>query len=337
MKIMNFFKIAFLISIVCLIVTDANAGLRAVSGVSPGNGVPGGTDGQMQYNNNGSFGGVSKVPLSKGGTNADLGATGGTSYVLQQSSTGAAVTVGQLATSDLSDFLNDNTNSNMFSSFAFPSSITTANNDTAFGNYALQQVTTGGGETLMGSSAGYNITTGNQNTGIGNGALGNVTTGIGNTAIGDFISGGTLVTGNYNILIGKQSSVTGSGAVNQIAIGYQTTAPADNTAIIGNSSTTDIYFGDNTAVLHAVGTNITGTAASLTAGLATATVSQTGTGTTYATSASPTFTGTLTAAAITSTNASTHAGQATCWTTSGVIGYCTSVVGVGGACSCTGL
>ena len=36
-------------------------------------------------------------------------------------------------------------------------------------------------------------------------------------------------------------------------------------------------------------------------------------------------------------NASTHAGQATCWTTNGQIGYCTSVVGAGGACTCTGL
>ena len=36
-------------------------------------------------------------------------------------------------------------------------------------------------------------------------------------------------------------------------------------------------------------------------------------------------------------NASAHAGQATCWTTSGQIGYCTTVVSSGGACTCTGL
>ena len=36
-------------------------------------------------------------------------------------------------------------------------------------------------------------------------------------------------------------------------------------------------------------------------------------------------------------NASTHAGQATCWTTNGQIGYCTTAVGAGGACTCTGL
>lgn len=43
------------------------------------------------------------VPLNKGGTNADLSATGGTSEVLRQSSSGAAITVSQLAASDLSN------------------------------------------------------------------------------------------------------------------------------------------------------------------------------------------------------------------------------------------
>lgn len=44
-----------------------------------------------------------KVGLAYGGTNADLSGTGGTSFVLKQSSTGAAITVGQLAASDLSN------------------------------------------------------------------------------------------------------------------------------------------------------------------------------------------------------------------------------------------
>jgi hypothetical protein len=41
--------------------------------------------------------------LARGGTNADLSATGGAHQVLRQSSSGAAVTVGQLASTDLSD------------------------------------------------------------------------------------------------------------------------------------------------------------------------------------------------------------------------------------------
>lgn len=47
-----------------------------------------------------------KVGLAYGGTNADLSATGGVSYVLRQSSVGAAVTVSQLAASDLSNGTN---------------------------------------------------------------------------------------------------------------------------------------------------------------------------------------------------------------------------------------
>ncbi len=41
--------------------------------------------------------------LSHGGTNADLSATGGTSQVLKQVSSGAAITVAQLAAADLSN------------------------------------------------------------------------------------------------------------------------------------------------------------------------------------------------------------------------------------------
>jgi len=41
------------------------------------------------------------LALARGGTNADLSATGGTNQVLQQSSAGAAITVGQLANSNL--------------------------------------------------------------------------------------------------------------------------------------------------------------------------------------------------------------------------------------------
>lgn len=46
---------------------------------------------------------ATKVGLLYGGTNADLSATGGTSQVLKQASSGAAITVGQLAASDLSN------------------------------------------------------------------------------------------------------------------------------------------------------------------------------------------------------------------------------------------
>lgn len=46
---------------------------------------------------------ATKIGLAYGGTNADLSATGGTSQVLKQTSSGANITVGQLAASDLSN------------------------------------------------------------------------------------------------------------------------------------------------------------------------------------------------------------------------------------------
>lgn len=45
---------------------------------------------------------VATIPLLRGGTNANLSATGGTSQVLQQASAGANITVGQLASTDIS-------------------------------------------------------------------------------------------------------------------------------------------------------------------------------------------------------------------------------------------
>ena len=85
-------------------------------------GYPGGSSSEVQYNNGGSFGGItgattdgttltisdgtwngSIVGLSYGGTDSDLSATGGTSQVLMQTSTGASITVGQLSASDLSN------------------------------------------------------------------------------------------------------------------------------------------------------------------------------------------------------------------------------------------
>jgi len=49
-----------------------------------GNGTPGGSSGDIQYNNGGSFGGETLVPLANGGTNADLSASGSVTSLLAQ-------------------------------------------------------------------------------------------------------------------------------------------------------------------------------------------------------------------------------------------------------------
>lgn len=84
------------------------------------------------------------------------------------------------------------------------------------------------------------------------------------------------------------------------------TSTATTNATLPAGTTTLLYSGGDAGTPSAlVGTNITGTAAGLTAGLATDTVTKTGTGSTYATSASPTFTGTVNTAAITASGVST--------------------------------
>ncbi len=240
-----------------LTLTQAGAVYKSSSntGGGGGGGTPGGSNGQIQYNNNGAFGGVTLVALNHGGTNADLSATGGASYVLQQSSVGAAVTVGQLGISDISGMYGSVPNSDIFVTNLLPFALT-GTGETAVGYGALSALTSGSNNTAVGESAGVNVSTGVQNSIFGLNAAPSLNAGSYNTIIGS-AAGNGLTSGTFNTLIGIQALAGSSSAVNQIALGYDAVAPANNTAIIGNSSVTDIYFGDNTAKLHADGSLLT--------------------------------------------------------------------------------
>lgn len=76
-------------------VADGVASFAVASSTSPG-----GSSGDIQYNNSGAFGGVAKVPLSKGGTNADLSASGGATQVLAQDA-GHVVSARDLIAADI--------------------------------------------------------------------------------------------------------------------------------------------------------------------------------------------------------------------------------------------
>lgn len=89
------------------------------------------------------------VPLANGGTNADLSATGGTSRVLKQTSTGAAVTVAQLACSDLS---NSTTSCSTANATANTASTLVARDGS--GNFAAGTVTAALTGTVTGSLVG---------------------------------------------------------------------------------------------------------------------------------------------------------------------------------------
>lgn len=92
-------QIVCLILLLCL----CSAPSMAQNSVNNGGGLPGGTNGQIQKNNSGIFGGITLIPLANGGANADLSGTGGTSQVLKQTSAGGNISVARLACADLSD------------------------------------------------------------------------------------------------------------------------------------------------------------------------------------------------------------------------------------------
>jgi hypothetical protein len=85
------------------------------------------------------------LALARGGTNADLSATGGASQVLKQVSAGAAITVGQLAASDLSNGVTGSgavvlATAPTITSLAMSGKITTYNNITTVGNGVPSEV-----------------------------------------------------------------------------------------------------------------------------------------------------------------------------------------------------
>src|SRR3990167_6192258 len=133
--------------------------------------------------------------------------------------------------------------------------ITTAGQCTFIGSLAGQSQTTTGNNTLIGYRAGASITTATANVIVGDWAGDGITTGNSNTLIGSDAGGllGTL--SRFNTIIGGDAGDNLSGSVNRnLIIGEGCDAPtasASNQLVIGN-----IIFG----------TNIDGTAATLSTG-----------------------------------------------------------------------
>lgn len=141
--------------------------------------------------------------------------------------------------------------------------------NTAVGVSALGQSITGGGNTAVGYSAmgnsasgdlntafGYYAlngqNTGSNNVGIGIASLSFLTTGSRNTMVGTisdpFGDGYPLIkTGNDNTIVGFNSGPSTVDTSNAIAIGSGVDVSASNRAVIGNSSTTDLYAGSESA------------------------------------------------------------------------------------------
>jgi len=168
---------------------------------SGGGGSPGGSSGQIQYNNAGAFGGDANFTISSGVV------TFGKDVVVN------TLTLGLGASSIAS---------NAGFGISVLAGITTGNYNLALGYEAMKTVTTGGHNIGIGYQAMYKSTGGGYNTGIGTNALSSITSGSGNHAIGSFC-GQTITTGANNVgmgdyaLGGNDGIMTSAGS--NVAIG----------------------------------------------------------------------------------------------------------------------
>ena len=122
----------------------------------------------------------------------------------------------------------------------------------AIGAFSGDALTVGGSNVLIGDYAGSGMVEDRNCVAIGRSALiqsngggsdGNPSD-TNNTAVGAF-AGDALTNGANNVFLGANTDGSGGSAVNQIVIGTGATGVGNNTAIIGNSSVTDVYMGDN--------------------------------------------------------------------------------------------
>jgi len=205
-------------------------------------------------------GGGSAASITVGTTTVSSGTSG---YILYDN----AGTLGNLATTGTGSVVllkfpvySDVGNANLIFGSSF-SSNTTGNGNVANGNAALYANTTGSYNTANGDNALYANTTGSYNTANGDNALYANTTGNSNIAIGLqsgwYLADGT--TGNINssnsVFEGNFTKAAAASDTNEIVIGYSAIGAGSNTAVIGNSSVTDVYLGSASAnaSLHAGG------------------------------------------------------------------------------------
>lgn len=129
-----------------------------------------------------------------------------------------------------------------YSAMGSAGTITTANDNTALGAFALQSLSTGDNNTALGPFALTAVTTGNLNTAVGSGA-GAATNGSGNTLVGA-TAGSTLT----------------AAAASNVAVGYDSMSAATNTSsnvAVGTSTLRAQTSGINTAVGFESGAGMT--------------------------------------------------------------------------------
>ncbi len=139
--------------------------------------------------------------------------------------------------------------SNLFLGNALALSVDNDNaalNNTAVGAFALQQLVGGTNNVAIGKSSNDTVVDGSFNTVVGSGAA-TASDNSHSTEIGFSSSAG-----DQSIAVGSRALSVGT---NTIVIGYNLSNAVDNTAVYGNSSNTDAYFGSTSgnAILHGKG------------------------------------------------------------------------------------
>jgi len=110
------------------------------------------------------------------------------------------------------------------------------------GMYALESITSGNENTAFGNSAGKLNASGNQNSAFGKGALSSVSGTSGHTAVG-FNALATCTTGVNNTAIGSSALSDLVSYTNCSGVGQSAQVTGDNQVQLGNSSTTTYVYG----------------------------------------------------------------------------------------------
>jgi len=145
-------------------------------------------------------------------------------------------------------------------------SITTGSANTNSGFQGMASLTTGNANTNSGLQGMLSLTTGILNTNSGYQGMAGLTTGSFNSALGyqagRYVTGGSVAnqTSSYSLYLGINTMAKTDGDTNELVLGYNATGAGSNTAVIGNGSVTDVYFGSATpaATLHSSSIALTG-------------------------------------------------------------------------------
>jgi hypothetical protein len=144
-----------------------------------------------------------QLGLARGGTNADLSATGGTSQVLKQTSVGGAVSVAQLTLSDIVDGTNL---SRRVSSVTTPVS-TTGTTEEVLATYSMPA------NTLASAGQGIRLTGGFTQINTGNSKTFRVRVGgLAGTVVANLAGFTGLTAGYFDVLFQRVTSTTGIAA-----------------------------------------------------------------------------------------------------------------------------